>query len=356
MLLSVAALLFLFVIILVIASRWLKTPGAAPRATLSRAKENPLLVPSPEEPWKNAAVFNPAAVLVDGKIRLFYRALGTDGVSRIGYAESDDGIHFQESAEPAFSLRTPDPAFKNPFTAPRYDRDRYASGGGWGGSEDPRAVVIDGTLYLTFGVFEGWESMRIALISLSVENLKEKKWHWAEHAFISPQHETHKNWVMFPEKIHGKFAILHALTPKVLIDYADSPDEWRTHPIRSNNHRTGRKGTWDAFVRGAAAPPIKTKYGWLLLYHGMDPAAGPGYKVGAMLLDLDDPTKILHRSDAPVLEPKEWYENDWKPGVVYASGAVVKDGTLFVYYGGGDKTVSLATAPLDAFLKNLLLS
>jgi predicted GH43/DUF377 family glycosyl hydrolase len=88
----------------------------------------------------------------------------------------------------------------------------------------------------------------------------------------------------------------------------------------------------------------------------MDPAQGPGYKVGAMLLDLDDPTKVLHRSDAPVLEPTEWYENDWKPGVVYASGAVIKDGTLFVYYGGGDKTVNVATAPLEPFLKKLLLS
>jgi predicted GH43/DUF377 family glycosyl hydrolase len=80
---------------------------------------------------------------------------------------------------------------------------------------------------------------------------------------------------------------------------------------------------------------------------------GIGYKVGAMILDFDDPTKILYRSSKPILVPTEWYENDWKAGVVYASGAVVKDGTLFLYYGGGDKTISVATAPLERFLREL---
>lgn len=344
-------LIFLVLIARAYGNRSEKTP---PRETLLRAKENPLLTPIEKDPWESTAVFNPAAVLIDGKIRLFYRALGHDGISRIGYAESDDGLHFRRFSEPAFVMRTPEATrFKNPFKE-EYNPDLYASGGGWGGSEDPRVVLIEGRLYMTFGSFESWESLRIALTSLSAEKLDEKKWEWANYFFVSPPGEANKNWVMFPEKIHGKFAMLHALTPKILIDYANSPVEWGERYIKSNNHRTGRVGHWDGFVRGAAAPPLKTRYGWLLLYHAMDPSGGPGYKVGAMLLDLDDPTQILYRSDNPILEPKEWYENDWKPGVVYASGAVIKDETLFVYYGGGDKTVNVASAPLEEFLKQLM--
>jgi predicted GH43/DUF377 family glycosyl hydrolase len=107
-------------------------------------------------------------------------------------------------------------------------------------------------------------------------------------------------------------------------------------------------------VRGAGAPPLKTKDGWLLLYHGFDERHPEvGYKVGAMLLDLQDPTKILYRSSAPILESKEWYENDWKPGVTYASGAVIVGKDLLVYYGGGDKHVAVAKMNLKEFLEKL---
>jgi beta-1,2-mannobiose phosphorylase / 1,2-beta-oligomannan phosphorylase len=325
---------------------------------LSRAEENPIISPDSNGSWENEAVFNPAAVHANGRVHLFYRALGGDGISRIGYAVSTDGIHFERCPKPVFVMKTTsEERFKNPFSSHRdlrYDTSLHASGGGWGGSEDPRAVLIDDRLHMTFGVFESWESIRIALTSIGLNEVEAGQWNWAPHFFISPQKATNKNWVMFPEKIRGKFAILHALTPDVRIEYFNSPDELADNPIQSHGHRTGRKDCWDAFVRGAAAPPIKTNYGWLLLYHGMNPNEGAGYKVGAMLLDINDPTKILYRSAAPVLEPCEWYENDWKPGVVYASGAVVKDGTLFVYYGGGDKTVNVATASLEEFLQALI--
>lgn len=334
----------------------------APR--LLRAGENPILTPRPEHAWESEAVFNPAAVYFDGRVHLLYRALGGDGVSRIGYASSTDGVHFDERLPyPVFmpALLPPTPQkYRNPLApksggeALHYDRDRYASGGGWGGSEDPRAVVIDDRLYMTFCMFESWQSMRMAVTSISRDDFSAKFWKWAPHLFLSPQNQTHKNWVLFPEKIGGKFAVLHALTPTVSIEYIDTVESVEHEPIESNNHRSGRAGSWDAFVRGASAPPIKTSRGWLLFYHGMNPEVDDiGYKVGAMLLDLDDPTRILYRSHEPILVPEHWYENDWKYGVVYASGAIVKDGVLYLYYGGGDKTISVATAPLERFLSEL---
>jgi predicted GH43/DUF377 family glycosyl hydrolase len=77
------------------------------------------------------------------------------------------------------------------------------------------------------------------------------------------------------------------------------------------------------------------------------------YKLGVLLLDSNDPTRVLYRSHYPILEPDEWYENDWKPGIIYASGAVVKGNTLFIYYGGGDKHIGVAYTNLDEFVNKL---
>lgn len=327
---------------------------------LERFKQNPILEPKPEHWWENEAVFNPAAIADGGRVHLFYRAMGGDGISRIGYASSKDGIHFDERLpypvyEPGIQTRMPDPRrAPGPLS---YNTQLYASGGGWGGCEDPRAVKIDGHAYLSFTLFENWGSGRIGLTSISLENLGKKRWSWRKLAFLSPPGELHKNWVLFPEKIRGKYAILHSLSPKILVDYADTLDEFdREERYIKNSLRgnSGRENAWDAFVRGAGAPPIKTPYGWILLYHGMNPKQYHiGHRVGAMLLDLEDPTIILARSSEPILEAKEWYENDWKPGVTYASGAVVWQDDLFVYYGGGDKRIAAARANLQDFIRRM---
>lgn len=329
---------------------------------LSRLSGNPVLEPHPEHWWESQAVFNPGAVIHDGRVHLFYRALGNDGISRIGHASSADGIHFDErSPFPVYDWGAHESAQTRSAAASAYRplsyaTDLYASGGGWGGCEDPRSVRIDDKAYMTFGIFEGWQSMRLAVTSLALEDLGKRAWKWTRHIPMSPKNETHKNWVLFPEKINDRFAILHALTPHVLINYVDSLERLREEPIQSNNQRTGFSTGWDSFVRGASAPPVKTPYGWLLFYHAMDPARSPhiGYKVGALLLDLHDPTTILYRSEGPVLEPKEWYEHDWKPNVVYASGAVLWGDDVIVYYGGGDKRIAAAKANLRDFLRKLM--
>jgi predicted GH43/DUF377 family glycosyl hydrolase len=334
---------------------WMRRP-----LRLNRLVQNPVLSPDPTRWWETEAVFNPGAVYHDGRVHLFYRALGRDGISRIGYASSRDGIHFERSPQPAYDpgvgIAVPDPmpGKKVSYRPLSYNTDLYASGGGWGGSEDPRAVIIDERCYVTFGIFENWQSMRLAVTSLMLPDLSAALWRWQPHIPMSAKNETHKNWVLFPEKINGKFAILHAMTPTIAVKYVDDLETLRHNPIKSNNRRGGREGKWDAFVRGASAPPIKTGEGWLLLYHGMTPHAGHGYNVGAMLLDLADPTKILYRSAHPVLVPEAWYEHDWKPGVVYASGAVVIGSDLVVYYGGGDKHIAAAKAPLKEFLSKLM--
>jgi len=332
---------------------------------IKKFKGNPIIGPAHNSFWESEAVFNPGAVVHDGRVHLFYRALGGDGLSRIGYASSKDGIHFDERLSyPVYVAENANEAKSHyPYTSPArlvYDTVLYVSGGGWGGCEDPRAVKIDGRIYLTFNMFNGWESIRVAFTSIDGKDLSEKKWNWSKFAYLSRPGDRQKNWVLFPEKINGKFALFHNLDlgdpSRVHIAYLDELDMYKT-PTQSQapdihilpNHIVA----WHNRTRSASAPPIKTKYGWLLFYHAMDKDDPNRYKVGALLLDLKDPTKVLYRNSHPVLEPDEWYENDYKPGIVYASGAIVKGGTLFLYYGGGDKHIAVASVNLEEFLRQL---
>ncbi len=321
---------------------------------LAKHEANPIIEPREHNYWEMKATFNPGAVYADSRVHLLYRAIGGNDVSVLGYASSADGMHIDERLdEPAFV-----PIVKkkpiSPYPTPPIN---YLSGGGWnGGCEDPRLTLIDDRIYLTYTAFDGWGSVRIALSSIGLQDFVAKRWRWSEQALISPPGEVHKNWALFPEKINGKFAILTGITPEIFISYVDDLDDLKEFikSDRPQGPQPGRKGYWDNIIRGAGAPPIKTKLGWLLFYHAMDAYDPNRYKLGVMVLDLHDPTKILYRSNAPILEPDEWYENTgWKSGVVYSCGAVVKDGELYVYYGGADSVSCVAMANLDKFLEEL---
>lgn len=313
---------------------------------LVRMKQNPIILPRQENGWEAWQTFNPGVVLLNNKVHFLYRAIGEDSVSRFGYAFSDNGLAIDE--------RLPYPIYEHrKGEKRRFNIYSYLSGGSWGGSEDPRLVHIEkeGVLYMTYTACDN--GLRVGLTSIKVDDFLNKKWKWKPSVLISPPGEIHKNWLIFPEKINGKYAILHSIKPNVQIEYLETLD-FNDHNHINSFHGGGlRKGCWDKWIRGAGAPPLKTKDGWLLFYHAMDDDWGK-YKVGAMLLDLNDPMKILRRAKEPVLSPEESYENGgYKPGVVYVSGAVIKDGNLLVYYGCSDSFVSVAYANLNKFLEAL---
>jgi len=322
---------------------------------LNRRQENPILEPACTNVWEADAVFNPAALYDNNEVHLLYRALGPEGISRIGYAKGNDGI--------CFPFRLPYPVYTFAPKHKQFSRDRlrynpqlYASGGGWGGCEDPRIVKIENRIFMTFSAFEGWHSMRIGMTHISVEDFRKQRWNWSPAIYISPADRTHKNWVLFPEKINGKYTLLTGITPHIQIEQYNTIDDFerRAASIQSiYMQKSGGISSWEETVRGAGPPPIKTDSGWLLFYHGHDKENPDKYKLGAILLDIDDPRKVLYRSKKPLLSPDEWYENEGKPGVVYASGAIVKDGELFIYYGGGDRVTCTAHAPLADILKKL---
>lgn len=317
---------------------------------LKKLVHNPVISPSLYS-WETKATFNPAAVEFDGKVHLLYRAIGEDDSSVLGYASSYDGLHIGE--RPTY------PVYKRSV----YNKEQngpsihYISGGGWsGGCEDPRLSLIDDTLHMIYTAFDGWGSVRIALTSISLKDFKKKNWNWKKSRLISPEGEVHKNWVLFPEKVNGKYAIMHSITPDILVDYVDDLNEFGSTKVINSKYsnKPNWSHSWDNMVRGIGPTPIKTDLGWLILYHAMDKNDPNRYKLGAMILDPNDLTKILYKSSGPILEPEEDYENHGiASGVVYSCGAVVKNGELFVYYGGADKYVCVASMPLKELLEDM---
>ncbi|MFI5206170.1 MAG: hypothetical protein ACHQVK_04475, partial [Candidatus Paceibacterales bacterium] len=231
---------------------------------LNRFKGNPIIEPRAHHDWEWEGTFNPTVVEDDeGTIHLLYRSLGRDGISRVGYAQSKDGTHFSKRSqfpvfEPTMGFGLPEVTkVKGPVG---YHPAMYTSGGGWGGAEDPRAVRIDDTIYMTYVAFEGWNSVRIALTSISVEDFKAGRWKWKKPRLISPPNKINKNWLLFPEKINGKYAILHSIAPHVAIEYIDDIDTFdgEIDSLRPEGPQPGRANRWDGLLRGAGPPPVKT--------------------------------------------------------------------------------------------------
>lgn len=324
-----------------------------PKKVLERFVGNPVIFPANGKYWESKATFNPTAFEHDGKVHVLYRAVSAGDLSTLCYVLSKDGYNMTErSFKPIFIHGN---LYQNQ-TEKNAEPVFYSSGGGWnGGAEDPRITKIDGKLYITYTAFDGWGSVRIGLSSIDLEDFLNKKWDWKTPVLISPPGQIHKNWVIFPEKINGKYAILHGLSPDILIDYVDDMDSFDGNTFINSVHQNHPK--WqlrEKGMRGVAGAPIKTKYGWLVFYHAMEPQEPNRYKIWAMILDSKDPTKILYRSKKPVLEPDAFYENEgYKSGVIYSCGAVIKDGILFLYYGGADMVSCVATADSNLFLKEL---
>ncbi len=324
--------------------------------SLVRSLHNPILLQG-KNYWTAEAVMNPAAAVLGNRTHLIYRAIGMDGVSRLGYASSADGIVFDTILPyPAYVARNP---HNLALDRRRYSPVLYPSGGSWGGCEDPRMVVIEGRVYVTFNMFENWK-LRVAVIAMDVEDFLLARFQTWEGPIILSHSDRDKNWVMFPEKIWGRFAILHSIIGEddnhVRVEYVDDLAELAQRKFKSPDPQQIRDKAiaWHVHTRSAGPPPVKTDNGWLVFYHANDAREGHRYKLGAMLLDLNDPTRVLYRSAMPVLVPDEYYENNGKPGIVYACGACVRDGTLYVYYGGADKVICVATAPLEPFLDALV--
>jgi beta-1,2-mannosidase len=286
-----------------------------------RLSETPVIAPRGDA-WESAGTFNPAVILREGKIVMLYRAQDKNGTSRLGYAESSDGVHFMRRADPVFS-----PA------------EDYEKGGG---VEDPRLVQFGDTFYLTY---TGYNKKDAQLCLATSKDLI----HWQRQGVILPAYKGHwnvrwtKSGAIVPEKIDGKYWMYYLGTT------ADNNDQMGLASSTDLLHWTDatnvpvlpvRSGQFDARVAEPGPAPILTAKGIVLIYNGADDKLV--YRTGIAMFDRSDPRRLISRSDQPVFAPeKEWEKVGQVPNVVFVEGMVERNGRLLFYYGGADTNVGV---------------
>lgn len=326
---------------------------------LIRSNKNPILSAQSQLIWCSKKVYN-AAVCKDGEhYEMLLRAVGNDWVSRIGRARSINGVDFAVQHTPAIS--------------PVYPWEEK-------GCEDPRITKIGDMYFVAYTAFDGTTARAALTTSKDLA-------HWGERRLLFPDH-THDqredlpgDWskaaALFPEIVDGQYWLFYGdnhIWPAV----SDDLITWRPSktPILS-----ARQGFFDAAYVEMGPPPMRTAHGWLVLYHGIDEISeNRTYSLGAVLLDIDNPLKVLWRSNTSILTPTEKYETvglidivaggfatlqhlsfhglmelaEQKrlPKAIFCCGAVLEGDNVRIYYGAADTVICTATIDLESLLKS----
>ncbi len=301
-------------------------------AALKRFKGNPIISPRSGILWEEKGTLNPAAIDLGDKTHILYRAVSADNVSTIGYASSSDGFSIDERPT-------------KPIYRPRLDIESR-------GCEDPRVILVGNKIYMTYTAYDGILP-RVAVTSIGTEDFLNKKWTaWSMPQIITPPNVDNKDAALLPEPTNGKYMIFHRVHESICADFLSSLDFSKEKVTRCIEMLSPRKGMWDGLKVGISTPPVRTSKGWLMLYHGVSWSSI--YRIGAVLLDFNDPTLVRARTAVPFLEPQEDYELKGTVGnVVFPCGMVVRGGAVYIYYGGADKVVGVATIKLAELLDML---
>lgn len=291
---------------------------------LNSYSKNPILSPTKND-WESKAVMNCGVTKYKGKIYIIYRAVDKENISRFGLAISNDGFTIEKR-------------FNKPVFSPKKDYEAL-------GVEDPRITKMGNSYYITYtGYRHKLQDTCITRAALAVT----KDFRKFQRLGIILPNENNKDVVLFPQKINGRYAILHRRVPDIWLAYSKDLINWTDH----KKILYPRSNKWDCEKIGAGGPPIKTKEGWLLFYHGVD--KNKIYRLGVLLMDADNPSRVF-RYDDHILEPTEkWEKKGLVPNVVFTCGAVKIGDKIFVYYGGADKYIGVATIKKKELLKGLI--
>lgn len=290
-----------------------------------RYEKNPI-ISNEDVPYSSNTVFNPAACKFKDEIYLLLRVEDRMGASHLTLARSKDGFNFEVDGKP----------FMQPYQ--EGDFSVYEEFG----IEDPRITKFEDGFYYILYVAHSPFKPRIGIAKTS--DFKE-----VERVEIVSE-PSNKDGVLFSEKIKGEYVRLDRPDDEnIWISYSPDLKYWG----KSKVLLSPTEGNWDAQKIGAGPPPIKTEKGWLLIYHGVRmTAAGRLYRVGAGLLDLENPERVLGVSGGFLLGPREDYERVGDvSNVVFPCGAVIKDDELMMYYGAADSCVCVATAKLSDLIR-----
>jgi predicted GH43/DUF377 family glycosyl hydrolase len=335
-------------------------------------KEGIVLEPT-DYHFEDHGVLNPAAILVDGKIHMFYRATNKANYSTIGHCIFN-------------TVTTIECRDVKPVLIPL---EKYESQG----IEDPRIVKIDDLYFLTYTAYDGKNAMGALAISkdlitferkgiltpqmtykeyqMSLEscdglNIKYLRFAKLFHKRTGAEYVLNillwdKDIVFFPKKINGNFALLHRIYPDIQIAYFKELKDlnfqyWKEYLFNiQKNIVLSSKMSFESSYIGAGCPPIETNEGWLLIYHGVeDTLDGYVYSAGAALVELDDPTKEIGRLKRPLFSPDlEWEKNGVTKNVVFPTAAIVIKGILQIYYGAADKRIGTLSVNLQELINEI---
>ena len=314
----------LFALLVALASQ---DSASWPFGVWHRASETPVIAPQGDG-WESAGTFNPSVILRGGKIVMLYRAQDKTGTSRLGYAESADGIHFTRRNEPVFS--------------PEKDYEKV------GGVEDPRLVQFGDTYYLTY---TGYNKKDAQLCLATSKDLV----HWERRGVILPAYKGNwnvrwtKSGAIVPEKIGGKYWMYFLGTSRDNIDQmglASSTELLHWTEATDAPVLPARAGKFDSRVVEPGPAPILTPKGIVLIYNGADDTLV--YRTGVAMFDRNDPRVLISRTDVPIFAPeKEWEKVGQVPNVVFVEGMVRKGERYLFYYGGADTNVGVAEAAVS---------
>ncbi len=297
-----------------------------------RYSNNPIITAS-DLPYEANAVFNAGAVKINNEYLLLLRVEDKRGISHLTIAKSDDGINnWKINSHPTLMPNSD-----------LYPEEIW-------GIEDPRITFLEEEKKwaITYTAYSKAGPLVILATTADFEEFK-------RFGIIMPP--ENKDAALFPVKFKGRWAMLHrpvcnniGIGAHIWISFSPDLKHWGDHQILFQS-RTG--SWWDAHKIGISPPPLKTKYGWLILYHGVKLTVNGGiYRLGLALLDLEDPRIVLARADEWVFNPKESYEliGDVDK-VVFPCGWIKEGESIRVYYGAADSCIGLATVNLPKLIK-----
>lgn len=285
---------------------------------LKRHPVGPILKPNPLNEWEALNVFNCGVVHHNELFHMFYRAQGVDYVSCIGYAVSRDGVRFNRLQQPLLS-----------------PQDEWETRG----VEDPRVTYLsdEGRFVMAYTAYSP-----LGITPMFAESTNLITWRRLGPLVTG---EDNKDHVLFPRRVGGRYVAFHRRPPSIWIAFSEDLVHWGNFQMVMGP----RSGNWDCKRVGGGGVPIETEDGWLVLYHGYDDEIV--YRFGVCLLDLDDPTQVLSRPGGFLLEPREtWELKGDVPRAIFSAANPVVDDTVYVYYGGADRVVGLATCDLNELL------
>jgi predicted GH43/DUF377 family glycosyl hydrolase len=335
-----------------------------------RSHKNPLLESIDNHSWESLKVYNPGIILAKGEYHLFYRAMGSNLMSSIGYAYSFDGENF---------IR-----YDQPLLLPTEKIEQN-------GIEDPRITKLGNGYFMTYTAYDGICARLCYAVSDDLKSWKKRgemipDWNGVKAKAFELKHDSARNnkiakkeWIksggIFPDKINGEYWMLFGDSN---IWMANSKDGIEWVPVWKP-FLEPRTSLFDSLHLEMGPPPIKTEKGWLVLYHGIDRYLT--YRLGYLLLDLDDPGKIIYRSKLPIFWPETEYElsgiediargglkqfenmdeehirsaarskelNENVPKIIFCNGAIREEKRIRIFYGAADTAIATAYADLEKF-------